>query len=290
MLGCGGEKPRDALAGWSKAARRDCERAGKELRAPRPPVTLEELAQAAPEAVEILDEAAVAIERREVPDEARGLVRPFLREMGTLRRHLRAAGDAARHGDTEATSAAILAASRQVPALERAAGRADVRACGDAKRLTALLDAGRGPIFLWALRRVTGDATRVVSSALRNLEGQRIEVQANALSDASNAIEEAHTRLSGFDNPTWAETASDRYLDKLDEVNNALVQIWDALDSVNLGSLELEEVRPQLVRGARRLQRASVAEARAARELNRLMRDRLLGDDGGGVGQIGRLS
>lgn len=287
LAGCGGDPMKD----WARATERDCREAAAQISGVPPlPVTLRDLSRAAPDAQAVLEDAYTSIERREVPDDGQPAARPFLRELGRLRSELDRASKAARDEDVDRIGEALLAASRVVPALERAAARAGVRDCGDPREMTALLDAGRAPVFLYVLQQVGVDTRRLVARALRETEAARgVRAKADVLLFADEPLEEAHTRISGLDNPTWAEDASDEYLDRMDDVNNAMTDLWDAYETVALGALSRRDVQGQLRRGRRKLERAVRAEARAARELERLMRERMLGEPGV-EGQIGQLS
>ena len=276
--GCGEAPPREALRDWSRSADADCRRAAAEFaRSPVTPATLRDLARIAPGVRKVVDGAYSSIERRPVPEEGRTLARPFLRELGKLRTELGRAADAARDEDVDRTGAALLAASNLLTPLEEAATEAGAKACGDKKQLTALLDAGRAPIYQYVLEQLGDPARLWAQKALRIPDGQSVVARRNAVWDAGDPIEEAHTRIGGIDNPTWAEEASDAYLSRLEDVNGALAEMSNSLSDWLDRAVSRRDAERGYQRGKRKLARAVRAEERAARKLTAVMREHLRG-------------
>jgi hypothetical protein len=290
FAGCGGEEPREALKGWSRTVDADCRKAAAGVAAvPRPPVSVGELAEVAPAVAGTFDEAARRIERRKLPEAARPLARPFLRELEAARAEFRRLGDAAKHRDTTGTSASVKKMAALLPRLERSAARAGVRRCGDRRGMTAILDGVRGAIFVHFFPQITRDAQVTTAEVLSDLEGSSIRKQSDSIGDAGLALDDAHTRISGLDPPTWADKTIDEYLSDLEDVNGALFAISDALDSLALRALPRANVRRDLLRAERELGKAIRAEERAAIKLDRLIRERLLEPDPA-AGAIGSLA
>jgi hypothetical protein len=279
LAGCGSDpSPREALAPWARAADSDCRKAVDDMSSVEEPVTLRQLAKAAPLLASEWETATRTVERRPVPEGGASLAQPLVRQLRAVRvetGRIAAAAAEQEHVDIEGAREAMRSLAQILPQVESAANAAGTAACGDVEKLDRALDAVRTPLYLYAAGRVIGELDVSVEKAMAYVDANRTAIAADSFADAWDAVDEANTRLGELEPPGWVKSAHSDYVDALDELSNEVAGFWDTLDSRRLKSLPESEIRKDLRTGARSLISAGRREIRARTRLSRVISERL---------------